>query len=398
MPSYAEEIRNSFHSTLARTSEQAYGLQLEKAEGSWVWDVSGRKYLDLVAGISVANVGHRHPAVIEAIHSQSARYLHTMVYGEYIQDVQVRLGRKLTALLPEKLNCVNLVNSGTEAKEAALKLAKRHTGRTKIVTFHASYHGSTHGSLRVTGNVEKKFAFRPLLPDVHFLPFNSTDGLEKIDGRTACVIVEPVQGDAGVRIASRDFLEGLRKACDRSGALLIYDEIQSGMGRTGKMFAFEHCAVAPDIITLAKALGGGLPVGAMIAPQGIMKDFTTAPALGHITTFGGNPLSCAASLAAIEILEKEGLVQTAGAKGRRFAELLKHKEILEVRQIGLMLAVDLGSSGKLGRLIELCREEGVIIYRFLSHPYSFRISPPLTISEQEIERGVGIILSCLDRL
>lgn len=383
---------------LARTSSYPYGLHLDKAEACYVWDKNGKRYLDLVAGIAVANTGHRHPDVIKAIEKQSEKYLHTMVYGEYDQDVQIELAENLHKVLPEKLNCTYLVNSGTEANEAALKLAKRHTGRTKIISFRKSYHGSTHGSLSVSGNEEKKFAFRPLLPDVEFIDFNEVSQFDRIDKKTACVIVEPIQGDAGVRIGRKDFLVSLREKCDENGALLIFDEIQSGMGRSGKFFAFEHSNVVPDILTLAKSLGGGLPIGAMISSEEIMSDFTEKPVLGHITTFGGNPLSCAAASAVINIILDEKLAEKAEEKGRFFVKLLIHKEIKEVRQIGLMLAIDLENEQKLSRLIELCKEDGVIIYRFLSHPYSFRISPPLTISESEIREGVKIILKCLDRI
>lgn len=383
---------------LAKTSQFPYDIYLDKAEGSYVWDKNGKKYLDLVAGIAVANVGHRHPKVLQAIQEQSQKYLHTMVYGEYWQDAQIDLGQRLNSILPESLNCAYLVNSGTEANEAALKLAKRHTGRTKIISFRKSYHGSTHGSLSVSGNEEKKFAFRPLLPDVHFIDFNDPEGLSEIDNKTACVIVEPIQGDAGVRVGDHEFLKALRKRCDDYGAMLIFDEIQCGMGRTGKYFAFEHSGVIPDILTLAKSLGGGLPVGVMIAKREIMEDFTEKPMLGHITTFGGNPLSCVAASAVIDILKEEKLPEQAESKGGLFKELLKHNQIKELRQIGLMLAVDLESEEKLSRLLDLCKKDGVIIYRFLSHPYSFRISPPLNISEEDIRYGCEMILKNLDRI
>ncbi len=277
-------------------------------------------------------------------------------------------------------------------------MAKRHTGRTKIVSFNKSYHGSTHGSMSVSGNEDRKNAFRPLLPDVHFIEFNDEAELEIIDNKTACVIIEPIQGDAGVRVGSKSFLSALRKKCNDTGALLIYDEIQIGMGRTGKMFAFEHSGIIPDIITLAKSLGGGLPIGAMISEREIMADFTHAPMLGHITTFGGNPLSCAAASAVIDVLKNDSIIHSVEQKGQLFATLLKHKEVKEVRQVGLLLAVDLENEKKLGNLISLCKEEGVIIYRFLSHPYSFRISPPLTISEDQIKFGAEIILDRLDQI
>ncbi len=382
---------------LARTSDDPYGIHLEKAEGCYVWDKDGKKYLDFISGIAVANIGHRHPAVLKAISEQAEKYLHTMVYGEYFQDVQMNLGKVLNSVLPKKLNCTYLVNSGTEANEAALKLAKRHTGRSKILAFRKAYHGSTHGSLSVSGNEEKKFAFRPLLPDVHFIDFNDVDGLEQIDDNTACVIVEPIQGDAGVRIGDAEFMHALRKKCDETGSLLIFDEIQAGMGRTGKFFAFEHYGIVPDILTLAKSLGGGLPIGAMISSKKNMSDFTHNPMLGHITTFGGNPLSCAAAIATLNTIKEFDLSEVE-KKGQYLKSKLVHREIKEVRQIGLMLAVDLESEEKLAKLIELCRESGVIIYRFLSHPYSFRLSPPLVINYDELDGGIRVIMDCLDQI
>lgn len=387
-----------FFDRLAQTTDSPYGIHLERAEGSYLWDVNGKKYLDLVAGIAVANVGHRHPIVVKSIEDQLQKYLHSMVYGEYIQDVQVDLAEKLASILPSNLNCTYLVNSGTEANEAALKLAKRHTGRRKLLSFNNSYHGSTHGSLSVSGNEEKKYAFRPLLPEVDFMEFNKLDDLKQIDNSVAAVIIEVIQGDAGVRIADKSFLNALRKKCDENDVLLIIDEIQSGMGRTGKMFSFEHYNVVPDILTLAKGFGGGLPVGAMITSHSIMSDFSHNPALGHITTFGGNPLSCAAAGAVFDIISTENLIEKASEKGKLFKSLLQHSRIKDLRQIGLMIAVDLESETELSQLIDYCKESGVIIYRFLSHPFSFRISPPLNISEKDVRSGVKVILEGLDQL
>jgi acetylornithine/succinyldiaminopimelate/putrescine aminotransferase len=387
-----------FFNRLAQTSDAPFGIHLEKAEGSYIWDINGKKYLDFVAGIAVANVGHRHPSVVQAIENQLQKFLHTMVYGEYIQDVQVDLAEKLARILPSNLDCTYLVNSGTEANEAALKLAKRHTGRRKILAFKKSYHGSTHGSLSVSGNEEKKYAFRPLLPEVGFMEFNNTEDLDQIDTSVAAVIIEVIQGDAGVRIAEKPFLNALRKKCDENGVLLIMDEIQSGMGRTGKMFSFEHYDVFPDILTLAKGFGGGLPIGAMITRKSIMSDFTHDPPLGHITTFGGNPLCCAAAGAVIDVISSENLINKAVEKGKAIKSLLKHSRIKAIRQIGLMIAVDLESENELSRLIDYCKEHGLIIYRFLSHPFSFRISPPLNIDDEDIKKGVKIILDGLDQL
>ena len=384
--------RDSFLNNLAQTSDQPYGIHIEKALGSHVWDKSGKKYIDLVAGIAVANVGHRHPRIIDAIHRQSDKYLHSMVYGEYIQDEQLELARSLHSLLPEHLNNTYLVNSGTEANEAALKLAKRYTGRKNLCSFKRSYHGSTHGSLSVTGNEEKKYAYRPLLGGVRFLEFNNVNDLSMIDESVAAVIIEVIQGDAGVRKANSSFLSALRKRCDEVGALIIMDEIQSGMGRTGHMFAFEIDGVHPDILTLAKSLGGGLPIGAMMANRDVMSVFRTDPPLGHITTFGGNPLSAVTAIEVINIIKEEGLLEQASTKGQLFRDLLNHEKIIEIRQYGLMIGVELENAEKVSQLIDYARENGVIIYRFLSSPHSFRISPPLNIEMDDIQRSVDILI------
>lgn len=391
-------MEKNIRSFLAQTSDSPYGIELDRAEGSFIWDTDGKRYIDLIAGIGVANIGHRHPRVLDAIRNQSERYLHTMVYGEYWQDVQLKLASKLCSLLPEKLNCTYLVNSGTEAVEAAMKIAKRHTGRTRFVSFRKSYHGSTHGALSVTGNEEKKQAFRPLLPDVHFMDFGSLQYLELVDGKTAAVIVEPIQGDAGVRIPDPSFLHQLQKRCEETGALLIYDEIQVGLGRTGKLFAFEHFKTTPDILVLAKSLGGGLPIGAIVSDSEIMKSLTFNPPLGHITTFGGNPLSCASALAMLEVLSEEVDMPEINVKGNMFKEILNHDKIKYIRQIGLLLGVDLESPKDVDTLISACREQGVIIYRFLSHPAGFRISPPLNISKDLIDEACRIIVENLNRL
>ena len=388
--------KEAFLSNLAQTSDDPYGIHIERAEGSHVWDKTGKKYIDFVAGIAVANVGHRHPRILEAIERQSRKYLHSMVYGEYIQDEQIELASALHKLLPEHLNNTYLVNSGTEANEAAIKLAKRFTGRRIICSFRRSYHGSTQGSLSVSGNEEKKYAYRPLLSGIRFLDLNDESQLGEIDNEVAAVIMEVIQGDAGVRKADADFLRALRKRCDDSGALLIMDEIQTGMGRTGKMFAFEHDGAYPDILTLAKSLGGGLPIGSMTANRNVMSSFRHDPPLGHITTFGGNPLSASTALEVIQIIREEGLLEQATIKGKLLKELLNHSKIAEVRQYGLMIAVDLESKERLSRLIKNTSEKGLIIYRFLSNPTSFRISPPLNISDDDIHKGCEIILNALD--
>lgn len=321
-----------------------------------------------------------------------------MVFGEYIQAAPNKLAKKLTSLLPPSLNCCYFVNSGTEANEGALKLAKRFTGRTEIVSCYKSYHGSTHGSLSVSGNEQKKYAFRPLLPDVRFIRFNEMDDLNMITERTACVIIETIQGDAGVRIPSKTYLKALRKKCSDTGTLLIMDEIQCGMGRTGTLFAFEQFSVTPDILTIGKAFGGGLPIGAFISDKKIMHKLTHNPPLGHITTFGGNPVCCASALATLEVIVEENLLAGVERKGKLFEELLVHPSIKEIRRIGLMFAIDFDSAERVNRIVHLAKEKGIICYWFLSHPHSFRIAPPLTITEEQIRESCAVLLECIKQI
>jgi len=319
------------------------------------------------------------------------------VFGEFIQSSSNTLAQKLVSLLPESLNCCYFVNSGTEANEAALKLAKRFTGRTEIISCKKSYHGSTHGSLSVSGNETKKAAFRPLLPDVRFIEFNNPDDLHFITQKTACVIMETVQGDAGVRVPSVDYLKAVRKRCDDAGTLLILDEIQCGMGRTGTLFAFERFGIVPDVLTIAKAFGGGLPIGAFIASKQVMECLTYDPPLGHITTFGGNPVCCASALATLEVIEHENLLALVEEKGKLFEKLLKHPLIKEIRRIGLMFAVDFDSADRVNRIVQYAKEEGVICYWFLSHPNSFRIAPPLTITMDQIKESCAVIIRAIEK-
>jgi acetylornithine/succinyldiaminopimelate/putrescine aminotransferase len=367
-------------------------LDIDRAEGIFIYDKSGKSYMDMIAGVAVNNIGHNHPKVVEALKTQIDRHLHVMVYGEFIQDAQSNFATTLTSLLPEQLNCVYTVNSGTEANEAALKLAKRVTGRSELVSFLGSYHGSTHGSLSVSGNEVKKIAFRPLLPDVRFLQFNSIVDLDKITNLTAGVIIETVQGDAGVRIPTPEFLKALRAKCDEVGALLIFDEIQCGMGRTGKFFAFEHFNVIPDVLTLGKALGGGMPIGALVSSTENLKEFTYNPMLGHITTFGGHPVICAAGNAALEVMRDELDFSEVNRLGALLEELIgANEEIIAIRRIGMMFAFDMVSAERVEKVVMKCMEKGLLSFWFLSHPYSFRLSPPLTISEQEIRLAALII-------
>ncbi len=382
---------------LAQTSPAPFGIAIERAEGSWLFSPDGTRYLDLISGIAVSNIGHRHPKVVKAIKDQVDKHLHVMAYGEYIQAPSNRLAEKLASLLPPSLNCSYFVNSGTEANEAALKLAKRLTGRTKMVSCRKSYHGSTHGSLSVSGNEVKKNAFRPLLPDVHFMHYGAVEDLNLIDQETACVIMETIQGDAGVRIPSSAYLRAVRQRCDATGALLILDEIQCGMGRTGKLFAFEHFGIVPDLLTVAKAFGGGLPIGALISSEKNLHAFTVDPMLGHITTFGGNPVCCASALATLEVLTETNLLDGVEAKGQLIQSLIQHPDIREIRRMGMMFAVDFDSSERVNRIVEYAKKKGVICYWFLSHPNSFRIAPPLNISEVDIRYGCAVIREAIDQ-
>jgi len=385
-----------FVQNIAPTSPFPFAITIDHAEGIYLYSPDGKRYMDMISGISVSNVGHRHPNVVKAIKDQIDKHLHVMVYGEYIQSAPNELAAKLASLLPSSLNCCYFVNSGTEANEGALKLAKRFTGRREIVSFKKSYHGSTHGSLSVSGNEKKKNAFRPLLPEIRFIDFNKMDQLDQITNDTACVIMETIQGDAGVRIPSLHYMKTLRKKCNETGALLILDEIQCGMGRTGKMFAFEHFEIKPDILTIAKAFGGGLPLGAFIASRELMNSFTFDPMLGHITTFGGNPVCCAASLATFNVIEEENLLAQVEAKGKKAESLLNHAKIKEIRRIGLMFAIDFDSEERVNRIVEFAKQHGVICYWFLSHPNSFRIAPPLTITDGEIEEACRIIMDAIE--
>lgn len=386
----------TFFNHLAQTTDSPYLITVSHAEDIYIYSTDNKRYTDLISGIGVTNLGHRHPAVVKAIKDQLDKHLHVMVFGEYIQSPSNLLARKLASLLPANLNCCYFVNSGTEANEGALKLAKRYTGRTEIVSCHKSYHGSTHGSLSVSGNETKKQRFRPLLPDVAFINFNHLPDLEMITGRTACVIVETIQGDAGVRIPSKSYMKALRNRCDETGALLILDEIQCGMGRTGTLFAFEQFDVTPDILTVAKAFGGGLPIGAFISDKKIMSDLMHNPMLGHITTFGGNPVCCASALATLEVIEREKLLDHVEEKGRLFESLLKHKRIKAIRRIGLMFAIDFESAEIVTRIVNKAKDLGLICYWFLSHPDSFRIAPPLTITKKQIEESCETILMAID--
>lgn len=389
--------RDFFLSHLGQTTPFPFLVEVARAEGIYIYDKQGKAYMDMISGVAVNNIGHRHPKVISALKNQIDKYLHVMVYGEFIQDSQQLLVKELLEVLPDSLDGVYVVNSGTEAIEAALKLAKRVTGRTELISFRGSYHGSTHGSMSVSGNEVKKQAFRPLLPDVQFLHLNQQVDLERITEKTAGVILETIQGDAGVRRPSVTFMKALRQRCDEVGALLILDEIQCGMGRTGKLFAFEHFDIVPDILTLGKALGGGMPIGALVSSQKRLMEFTHAPMLGHITTFGGHPVICAAAAAAVQVLKSEIEWKDLEEKAQRFEERFnQHPEIVEIRRVGMMFAFDMVSAERVERVVSRCMEKGLITFWFLSHPYSFRLSPPLTITEDELNLAADLILQAIE--
>ena len=398
----SEILRKQFLRHVAQTSPAPQLIEVVRAEGVFFYTPEGKPYYDLVSGVSVNNVGHGNRAVVEAVQRQAADYMHIMVYGEMVERPQVEFARLLAESLPEPLDTVYFLNSGAEAVEGALKLAKRYTHRTEMISMRRAYHGSTHGAMSMMGEPEGeewKNAFRPLLPDTKALDFNSFADLEQITERTACVLCEPVQGEAGVRVPQDGYLQALRKRCDEVGALLIFDEIQVGMGRTGEMFAMQKYGVTPDIVCLAKALGGGMPLGAFVSSQKIMSTLTHNPVLGHITTFGGHPVCCAAGLAAMKFLQEEKVVEDVERKGAMFVELLKdHPAVKEIRRSGLLMAVELGESAKLYRLMDHFIEEGILSDWFLYCDTAFRISPPLVISDDEIRDSVRIIRKSLDRL
>ena len=390
------ERERSFIQHTAQTNQQPYLIDVERAEGLYIYDKSGKAYMDMIAGVAVNNIGHNHPKIIRALKTQIDKHSHVMVYGEFIQDEPLKFTEKLVSLLPKNLNCVYSVNSGTEAIEAALKLGKRVTGRTELVSFRGSYHGSTHGAMSVSGNEAKKQTFRPLLPDIRFIQHNSTADLTQISTKTAAVIIETVQGDAGVRIPTKDFLMELRKRCTEVGALLIFDEIQCGMGRTGKIFAFEHFGVVPDILVLGKALGGGMPIGALVSSHENLWEFTNNPMLGHITTFGGHPIISAAANAFLEVLTSEIDLSEVERLGALLESIVgSDPEIIEIRRIGMLFAFDMVSFERVEKVVKRCLEKGLISFWFLSHPYSFRLSPPLSITESEIQKAGKIILEAI---
>ena len=398
----SEILRKQFLQHVGQTSPAPMMIEVERAEGVFFYTPEGKPYYDLVSGVSVNNVGHANPVVVEAVQRQAADYMHVMVYGEMVERPQVEFARCLAEALPAPLESVYFLNSGAEAVEGALKLAKRYTRRTEMISMRCAYHGSTHGAMSMMGapeGEEWKNAFRPLLPDTKAIRFNCEEDLMQITERTACVLCEPVQGEAGVRPPQADYLRRLRERCTEVGALLIFDEIQTGMGRTGEMFAMTKYGVTPDIVCLAKALGGGMPLGAFVSSREIMQSLTHNPVLGHITTFGGHPVCCAAGLAAMKFLQDNRVVEDVERKGELYEQLLAdHSAVKQIRRSGLLLAVELGSSERMFRMMEMFAEEGIMSDWFLYCDTAFRISPPLVISDDEIRDSVRIIRKCLDRL
>lgn len=387
-----------FLQNTAQTSSFPRLLEIVQAEGIYLYDAEGKAYLDLVSGFAVSSIGHRHPKVIEAIKNQLDKYLHLTVYGEFVQAPQVLLAQKLGSVLPHTLSSVYYTNSGAEACEGALKLAKKYTNRSHIIAFKNSYHGSTHGALSVMGNEYFKQAYRPLLPNIEFINYNAYADLERITTQTACVIIEAIQGEAGVIVPHVQYIQALRTRCNQTGTLLILDEIQTGFGRTGKLFAFEHYQIVPDILLLAKAMGGGMPIGAFIASKTIMDVLKENPILGHITTFGGHPVSCAAALASLNVILDDNLMEGISEKENLFKTLLVHPKIKEIRGKGLMLAIQLDTFNNVENIGKQCIENGLIIDWFLHCDTALRIAPPLTITTTEIKKACEIILQAIENV
>lgn len=388
--------RQLFLRHVAQTSDAPLALEITKAQGMYMWDADGKRILDLIAGISVCNVGHCHPQVVKAIQEQAQQYMHLLVYGELVQSPQVAYAQLLTSHLPASLNSVYFTNSGAEAVEGAMKLSKRHTGRTEIIAFKNSYHGSTQGALSIMGQEEWRNAYRPLLPDIQHLDYNAWQSLEHITHRTACVIAETVQGEAGVRVPQREWLHALHEKCTQTGTLLVLDEIQCGLGRNGTLWAFEQFGIVPDILLLGKALGGGMPLGAFIANREVMWSLTNNPVLGHITTFGGHPVNCAAGMAGLQVLLQEDLVPAVKEKEQLFRQYLQHPAIRSIRSLGLMMAVELENFPVNKKVIDHCISKGLLTDWFLFAPECLRIAPPLIITPEQIKESCDLILEALD--
>jgi acetylornithine/succinyldiaminopimelate/putrescine aminotransferase len=383
---------------IGQTTDSPLALEIEKALGIYLYDNKGKDYIDLVSGVSVSNIGHRHPRVIEAIKDQLDKHLHLMVYGELVQSPQVRFAELLTKHIPEKLNNIYYVNSGSEANEGALKLAKRYTGRTEIIAANKAYHGSTQGVISLMGEEKYRRPFRPLLPDIRYIEFNNEKDIEHITNKTACVIIEPIQAEAGIILPGKDYLQKLREKCNETGTLLIFDEIQTGFGRTGHLFAFQKYNVIPDIFTIAKGMGGGMPIGAFVSSKEIMDSLKKNPGLGHITTFGGHPVSAASAHQALKVILDEKLMENVDEKGKIYSKKLKHSKIKKIWGTGLFFAVELKDVDTVRKTIKIMADNGILTDQFIFKPNAFRIAPPLIIAEDEIEESIQRIKTSLDEL
>ena len=394
---YMISNRELFLKNTAQTSDSPRLIEIEKAEGSYLYGPNGQKYLDLVSGFNVSNIGHRHPKVIHAIKEQLDKYLHVTVYGEFVQAPQVQFATKLLEQLPSSFGSVYLTNSGAEAVEGSMKVAKKYTGRQQIIAAKKAYHGSTQGALSLIGNPAYRTVYAPLLPDIDFITYNDLADLEKISTKTAAVIIEAIQGEAGVRVPTLAYMQALRKRCDETGTLLIFDERQTGFGRTGKLFAFEHFGIVPDVLMLAKGIGGGMPLGAFVAPNEIMDVIKDNPMLGHITTFGGHPVSCAAALASLEVILGEKLIDHVAKKAELFRRELQHPKIQETRGLGLMMCLQLDTFEQVYNVSKYCAENGVMIDWYLHCETALRVAPPLTISEEEILEACSVIHAGMEK-
>ncbi|TDO26797.1 aspartate aminotransferase family protein [Sediminibacterium goheungense] len=388
--------RQVFLQHVAQTSPAPIGIEMVKASGIHLWDTDGKKYIDLISGFSVCNIGHSHPDVVKAVQEQAAEYMHLIVYGEFIESPQIQYARLLSDHLPGSLNCVYFTNSGAEATEGAMKLAKRITGRSKMIAFNDAYHGSTQGALSIMGGEYWRNAFRPLLPDIHHYHYNDDTVLDAIDSDLACIILETVQAESGIKAPRKEWLQAIRKKCDEHCVLLIFDEIQAGFGRTGSLWAFQQFDVVPDILLLGKALGGGMPLGAFIADRKLMSTLTYNPVLGHITTFGGHPVSCAAGKAAFEVLTNSRMIDTVKEKEKILQKQLQHPAIIDKRSCGLWMSLQFEDAATNQKIVHNCVKNGLITDWFLFAPDRLRIAPPLSITTEELDQICRIILQSVD--
>lgn len=390
--------RQVFLNHIGQTTDNPLAIEIEKAEGIYLYDTSGKNYIDLVSGVSVSNLGHRHPKVVQAVKDQLDKHMHLMVYGEFVQYPQVRFADLLTKQLPESLNNVYFVNSGSEANEGALKLAKRYTGKTEIIACTKAYHGSTQGAISLMGDEKFRNPFRPLLPDVRYIDFNDETQLNQITERSACVIVEPIQAEAGIILPQNEYLKKLRNRCNKTGTLLIFDEVQTGFGRAGHLFAMQKYRVTPDIFTIAKSMGGGMPIGAFVASKEIMDCLKSNPGLGHITTFGGHPVSAAAAYENLRILLEENYIQQGEAKGKLFIDHLKDDKIKNTWGTALFIAVEMESPEMVRKTMKSLAKNGIITDQFIFKPNAFRIAPPLIITKEEIQEAIKRIKKALSQV